>query len=515
MQATSQIQLTERFDDPLWRLNNLYFCVDENGKRMPFRMNYAQEKLFSDMWYFNIILKARQLGFTTFISILGLDQALFNPDFSVGACAHKKDDVEKIFDKKYKFPYNNLPEGLRTARETDSDSAKMMKFSNGSSIEVGLSLRSGTYQLVHVSEFGKLCLIAPDRAAEVVSGTLEAVHAGNMVFIESTAEGKTGKFAEYSMEALNNQRRKVKLNKLQYKFHFFPWHENKNYILDPEGVLIDKKQREYFEKLEREHGILLSPEQQAWWAQKQRNLGDRIKKEHPSTPEEAFEASIEGAYLTEQMAKVRSTGRIGGVPYDPRYPVNMGFDLGLSDTLWIWFHQRVGMENRIIDTISHSGEGLEWYAEQIRKKGYYIGRMFLPHDGGHGQLNKTGSSVADQFWDLGFRDIVCVPKIGQKITAINVSRSFLSTCYFDEEHCQEGIQCLDEYQKEWDDKNGCYRDSPKHNEASHGYDGFETLARGVTELGLGNAQTNSNPNSTSGGRSRGGRRRARGSWRTA
>ena len=67
-----------------WRLNNLYKIKDAHGNKIKFKMNWAQRKLYEGMHYYNVILKARQLGFTTFAMIYFLDSCLFNSNHSAG-----------------------------------------------------------------------------------------------------------------------------------------------------------------------------------------------------------------------------------------------------------------------------------------------------------------------------------------------------------------------------------------------------------------------------------------------
>ena len=107
--------LKDQYEDQLWRLNNIYWIVDKSGKRVPFRLNSSQENMYHEMHYRNVVLKARQRGFTTFLDIFGLDSCVFNPDFAAGIIAHNLNDVEKIFRTKVKFPYENLPEGIRSS----------------------------------------------------------------------------------------------------------------------------------------------------------------------------------------------------------------------------------------------------------------------------------------------------------------------------------------------------------------------------------------------------------------
>lgn len=169
----------------------------------------------------NVILKARQLGFTTFIQILMLDECLFRPNTAAGVVAHNREDAEAFFTDKIRFAYDNIAEVFRGIVPTaTSDSVRELRFSNGSSIRVGTSLRSGTLQLLHVSEYGKLCAKYPEKAREVKTGALNTVHAGNMIWIESTAEGREGHFYELCQQAKAKSEKGSTLSALDFKFHF-------------------------------------------------------------------------------------------------------------------------------------------------------------------------------------------------------------------------------------------------------------------------------------------------------
>ena len=111
----------------------------------------------------SLILKARQLGFTTFIQLFMLDACLFNSNIRAGTIAHRLDDARVIFRDKVKFPYDNLPDMLKAARPIIRDSADELVFANNSSIRVSTSMRSGTLQYLHISEYGQLCAAFPIR----------------------------------------------------------------------------------------------------------------------------------------------------------------------------------------------------------------------------------------------------------------------------------------------------------------------------------------------------------------
>lgn len=276
--------------DQLWRLNNLYYITDKSGKKVLFRMNEAQYFLFTHMHYFNIILKARQLGFSTAIQIFILDSAMFNENLNCGVVAQGLKEAKAIFRTKILFPYENLPEWLQRAIPIKRQSADSVEFYNGSMITVSTGFRSGTVQILHVSEFAKICATREDKAEEVVDGTLNAVHPGNIAFIESTAEGSTGHYYDMCQEAMENQLAGLPLTMLDFKFFFFPWWDEPTYTMPvPDGGLkLTKVQIEYFNALEASIGKTIPEDRKQWYITKERQQKGKMKQEFPSTPNEAF-----------------------------------------------------------------------------------------------------------------------------------------------------------------------------------------------------------------------------------
>ena len=182
-------QVRAHLSDKWWRMNNLYMIEDEHGRLVRFRLRQAQEMLFRCMWYLNIILKARQLGFSTAIDIYLLDEALFNKNIKCGIIAQDQGAAGEIYRTKIEVPFDNLPGWLRAefplVSRRGGASGGYMLFRHGSSIQVATSFRSGTVQRLHVSEHGKICAKYPEKAKEVRTGTLNAIHPGCVAFIES------------------------------------------------------------------------------------------------------------------------------------------------------------------------------------------------------------------------------------------------------------------------------------------------------------------------------------------
>jgi hypothetical protein len=211
-----------RCTDRLWRLNNLYQITDRHGRRVTFTMNSAQQALYRDMHRQNVILKARQRGFTTFIQLLMLDACLFNDDVRAGTIAHTLPDAQVIFRDKIRFPYDHLPEMIRQMNPARAENAGELLLANNSSIRVGVSLRSGTLQYLHISEYGKLCAQFPQKAHEVRSGALNTIDQSGLVFIESTAEGQDGHFFELCQAARTRRNAGEALTAMDFRFHFAP-----------------------------------------------------------------------------------------------------------------------------------------------------------------------------------------------------------------------------------------------------------------------------------------------------
>ena len=468
----------EQFADQLWRLNNLYEIVDKRGKRIRFKMNWGQERLYEEMALRHIVLKARQIGMSTFLGVLQVDCCVFMPDFQTATLAHDLDSAEKLFFRNIKFPYESLPDGIKDMCPATRDRSRELRFSNGSVVSVVTSARSGTYQLLHVSEFGKLCAKYPDKSREVVTGSFEATPSDGIICIESTAEGQSGYFYDYTMEAKKAKEEGRKLAPLDWRLTFLPWFEHPEYVLNPIGSTISDELRKYFESLETKHGITLSPARKAWYAAKARILLDDMKREYPSTIEEAFEQSLRGTYYLEQMTMVRKQGRICSVPHQAGIRVDTWWDLGIDDAMAIWFVQIVGRETHLIDYLEDSGEGLSYYAEELDRLAklnrYVYGQHVAPHDIRVRELG-TGTTRIETARALGI-DFAVAPKM-EVADGIQAVRNRLSVCWFDAEKCDKGIRALDAYQKEWDSNRGTYKKTPLHNWASHGADAFRT---GVT-----------------------------------
>ena len=183
----------------------------------------------------------------------------------------------------------------------------------------------------------------------------------------------------------------------------------------------------------------------------------------------SWSAAIKGSYYGSIIEEAESDGRVSKVEVDPALPVHVAWDLGISDSCSLWFFQVTMGEVRFVDFYEHSGVGLEHYVKVMEQKGYWYGDDWLPHDAKVRELG-TGRTRAETLVNMGRRPrIVTNHKVED---GINAARLLLHHCWFDELNCEQGINSLRSYQREWDDVKRVFRKTPLHNWASHAADSF-------------------------------------------
>lgn len=493
---TDEEDLKKKLADHEWRLLSgcLYKIMvkgddeAEEAMVMPFRPNRAQRRFIARLWHRNLILKARQLGFTTLIAILWLDHALFNADQRCGIIAQDRDAAKVIFRDKVKFAYSNLPEQLRTRFPLAADNADELLFAhNNSSIRVATSMRSGTIHRLHVSEFGKICAKYPDKAQEVVTGSIPAVPTNGVLVIESTAEGREGEFYNMVEQAQKLAASKAPLTPKDYRFHFYAWWQEPKYRLDSRTVPISPQEHDYFDEIEVAMDCRIDPDQRAWYvATKTADFTgkeERMWQEYPSTPDEAFQLSTEGNYYAKDMVALRKRGGICNVLVLDA-PVNTFWDIGAADGVAIWFHQELRGEDRFINYLEAHNEDLRYYVAELRKLGYVFGTHYLPHDAAHKKLSDYNKSTKEQLQALmPGEKFQVVPVVTQLISGIQSTRKHLKTAYFDKERCKKGIQRIEGYRKRFNRAENRFTDEPdKSNGCSEGADALRQWAQ-KKELG--------------------------------
>jgi hypothetical protein len=470
------IEVVNNFGSQRWRLWNLYWVINEQGQEVRFVPNQMQEKFWNDLWYRNVILKSRQHGCTTFVDLFLLDSCVFYPNQTAGIIALTLDDVKKIFRRKVRYPYDKLPEQIKSKVYPVNDTQNELVFSNKSEINVDTGFRGGTYNLLHVSELGKISTEFPERATEVKVGSFNTVHPGNYIFAESTGHGKGGVFYELTMQARAIARSGRPLTQLDFKYHFYPWWFYRGNALptdDSKRVIFTRRDTEYFARVEKIMNTALSLEQRAWYVITKQWNGDEMKREQPSTDDEPFEAVLRGALFADLMHKAREERRITKVLHDPALGVDTWWDIGQRDKTAIWFVQMMGNEMRFIWYYENSFQGLPHYIDYCNKlrmdRKWNFRHHIAPHD-----MAVTEWGTNRTRWETA-RNLGYTFTVGQQFSQkdqIDAARALIPMCLFDEENCAEGITHLEQVRREWNEHLQEYMEKFRHDEHSHGSSAF-------------------------------------------
>ena len=192
-----------------------------------------------------------------------------------------------------------------------------------------------------------------------------------------------------------------------------------------------------------------------------------------------FESAILGAYYGKEMRELTDSNRITDVDCDAMFKVNTAWDLGYSDDTSIWWYQVVHGEIRVLDYHSSNCETVEYYTDLIKQKkreyGYEYGIHWLPHDARAKTLASGGKSIIEQIGkQIPLESLKIVPSLSLQ-DGIQASRMALQRSWFDHK-CIDGIECLRQYQREYDEDKKVFRDKPRHDWTSHGSDAWRMLA---------------------------------------
>lgn len=210
---------------------------------------------------------------------------------------------------------------------------------------------------------------------------------------------------------------------------------------------------------------------------------DRLRRAMPENEymqefECSFDAAITGAYYAQQIVRLEEDKKLTHVPYDPALMVYTAWDLGVADSMVIWFWQQYGTEIRLIDYYEASGYGLDHYAGVLRDKRYNYGQHFAPHDIQVRELS-TGKSRLEIAAGLGIRfDVLAMLPVKDGIDA---ARMLLPRCIVDIESCRIGIDALRQYREKIDEKRQVSM-GPLHDWSSHAADAFRYLAQATEQI---------------------------------
>lgn len=191
----------------------------------------------------------------------------------------------------------------------------------------------------------------------------------------------------------------------------------------------------------------------------------------------SFDAALQGAYYEEPMNQAAANGQHCVFPIDPYTPVDVAWDLGISDTMVLVIAQRTGRETRIVDMISGNNKGLDHYVAELNHRPYIYREHFMPHDVRTREVTNGKSRLAT-LREMGLTHITANERSSIE-DGINATRRMLYTTWIHSGKCGQLIEALKTYRADYDEVKGVYG-KPVHDWSSHFADAVRQLAVGLT-----------------------------------
>jgi phage terminase large subunit len=190
----------------------------------------------------------------------------------------------------------------------------------------------------------------------------------------------------------------------------------------------------------------------------------------------------ETKYFAVAINKVYETERIISGLYLPNKNVYAFFDIGVNDCTAITLAQFESRGSKlwpvVIGYIENNNRDLRFYVNEIRmfcaRYNLIFKAHFIPHDGKNRSFNDGLKNTVDYLNEMGEIGYF-VNRPSSHKTAIESIRQKLFMTSFNKENTQRLIDCLSNYEKEFDEKLGRFKDSPVHDWSSHGVKSYQTL----------------------------------------
>lgn len=189
-------------------------------------------------------------------------------------------------------------------------------------------------------------------------------------------------------------------------------------------------------------------------------------------------AAVTGAIYANEVRDALESKRVTDVPYEPGLKVHVILDLGWNDKLAVILAQRHLSSVRIIEYLEYDHTTLDWLSAELKNRRYNWGRMFLPHDGAHGDY-KTGKSAIQIMRGLGW-DTAQTPNQPVE-TGIKQARMLFPRVYFDRTKAALLVSRLKRYKRNVPTTTD-EPSAPVHDINSHGADDFRYLSLVVPQM---------------------------------
>lgn len=470
----------------LWRLSNLYKCRREgDGVGVPFRPREEQKLLFRHLIETPhipaYIIKSRRLGISTGVDTFAADCAAFRQSFRGLIIDKTQADATKKMVEIVRFAIDSLPGEIlrRFLFDKRNDSELRLRWpgepeNKDSVVFATTGGRGGDCSMLHVSEWGPIAAQDPTRSEEIRTGAFPAARKAIRVVETTWMGGKHGDLWQLVKPVLEND------PNAEGVFYFFPWHA------DPQAVKIDgmvtPEIESYFKELASKLSRTFDQDQKRWYAAKKLEQGIFVKREYPSTLDEAFSAPMAGAIYASQIDAARAAGRVRPFEWDRSVPVFSVWDIGWADSMTIWLFQIVGRDVHWIWHTEQTAHTAAQMVQLMRATEIPIACNLLPHDA-RKKSPDEGKSFEDHLITAGLVNTRIVPQPRSRGPGINALRSLLARSWFRMPFVQLGIEALEAYHMKETTAGGVTVQEPVHDWSSHSSDAARVAAEAI-DLGM-------------------------------
>ena len=281
-----------------WLMHRLLKIRNKEGVQVPFVPNPAQQEIAAHWGQKNIVLKARQLGISTYVAARFFIDTITRPGTLTVQVAHDQRAAEDIFRIVHRFQ-ENLPEALREGvLKTSRSNVRQLRWPHLDCeyrVETAADPNAGRGMTIRNLHCSEVAMWSRD-GAEALASLRAAVPPSGQVVLESTPNGAGGAFYQEWQDAAETG----------FVRHFLPWWVETGYRRPGLAPATLSPQEE---ELKKEHG--LDDEQIAYRREIRANYRGRAAQEYAETPEECFLLSgdcvFEADMVNERLKQCETT----------------------------------------------------------------------------------------------------------------------------------------------------------------------------------------------------------------
>lgn len=282
--------------DFLYFAEKWLWIVNRRRKLQRFVLNPVQRLYHAERTRFDIVLKARKVGISTYKGAEFFQETIFVPNTYTTVIAHDLDTTIELFER-VKLFFERLPDFLRP--KVKRNNRRELVFTEtpfgeelNSRYVVGTA---GNYEFgrgkdidnLHLSEYAFY-----PKPEKMKMGAMQALREGGKICIESTANG----FNDF-----RDEWERAKRGESRFKAHFFPWHADETYRIELlEGETLELSE----EEIALERAYCLCPEQIKWLRERKRELRGKFPQEFPANDMEAFLSSGRPVFEVEKLKRI-------------------------------------------------------------------------------------------------------------------------------------------------------------------------------------------------------------------